>query len=143
MKPVVLTATLPALLLLLSCGNGEGVNKAASAVAAPQRAPASLTPQQSRARDGEIVQELQGKTARVELADGRTLFVQHNADGTARLTGAGLSPMTGRWFVAQQELCFDWPERPRECWPYTSPAQPGETVRSRSDQGQEIRTTLQ
>lgn len=89
-----------------------------------------------------LAPELVGRTARVELADGRTILVRYNADGTAIMTGpAGLN-LTGRWFVASEELCFDWPGQPRECWPYPAPAQPGQTVTSRSDRGQVIRTTL-
>ena len=93
--------------------------------------------------DPEIVEGLSGRTARVELADGRTIFVTHRVDGTARMTGENTTEMEGRWSVSGGQLCFDWPEQARECWPYAGPLEPGIPVRSTSDRGQIITTTLQ
>jgi len=96
----------------------------------------------SQPTDPQIVEGLSGRTARVESADGRIIYVTHNPDGTARMTGGGLD-MSGRWSVANGQLCFDWGNQPRECWPYAGPLQPGIPVRSTSDRGQIITTTLQ
>lgn len=93
--------------------------------------------------DPEIVEGLSGRTARVELADGRTIFVTHRVDGTARMTGDQMKDIEGRWSVSNGQLCFDWPDQPRECWPYAGPLEPGEPVKSTSDRGQIITTTLQ
>ncbi|WP_106639518.1 hypothetical protein [Allosphingosinicella vermicomposti] len=92
--------------------------------------------------DPEIVQGLSGRTARVTLADGRVIDVVHNMDGTARMTDSAGLDKTGRWSVTNGQLCFDWPGQPRECWPYGGPLTPGKTVKSTSDRGQMISTTL-
>ncbi|QPQ55415.1 hypothetical protein IC614_02045 [Allosphingosinicella flava] len=92
--------------------------------------------------DPEIVEGLSGRTARVQLADGRTLLVTHHRDGTAHMTGDGGLDMTGRWSVSNGQLCFDWTGQPRECWPYGGPLTPGEKVQSTSSRGQIITTTL-
>jgi len=89
-----------------------------------------------------LAPELIGRTAQVHLLDGRTILVRYNIDGSAHMTGPQGLNMKGEWFVAFKKLCFEWPGMPRECWPYPSSPATGERVKSQSDRGQVIRTTL-
>ena len=134
----------PILILALGAGcNREQADPAATAANRSNDINSSATAQMAPPpTDPQIVEGLSGRTARVELADGRTIFVTHNPDGTARMTGEGLD-MIGRWSVSQGRLCFDWQGQPRECWPYAGPLQPGVGVQSTSHRGQVITTMLQ
>ena len=132
------TATALALILSAACSRQPENTAARNDAGANETAPARLA---AAPTDPQIVEGLSGRTARVELADGRIIHVTHNRDGTARMTGKDLD-MTGTWSVADGKLCFDWPKEPKECWPYAGPLKPGQTVRSTSDRGQVITTTL-
>lgn len=133
-----LTATSALILVALAGCDRQSASNAAEVAPANQVADVSAqTPS-----DPEIVQGLSGRTARVTLADGRVIDVVHNMDGTARMTDSAGLDKTGRWSVTSGQLCFDWPGQPRECWPYGGPLTPGQTVRSTSDRGQMISTTL-
>jgi hypothetical protein len=90
---------------------------------------------------------------RYDLGDelvGRSMTVQAPA-GTTRLRFRGDGSVTaafgerrtqGSWRVGDDRLCFTWAQNFRECWPYTRPFVRGETMRIRSDRGNEIRVTL-
>jgi hypothetical protein len=133
-----LIVSIAALAALSGCNRtAEGANN--SVADTPGNTTAAV---QSQPTDPQIVEGLSGRTSRVELADGRVLQVSHNVDGTAHMTDDQGLDMVGRWSVTQGKLCFDWPEQPRECWPYGGPLTPGQTVRSTSDRGQVITTTL-
>lgn len=126
-----------AAVVLAGCMNAQPENKVAGYQSEEQLEQAAERP-----ASAQLAPELLGRTARVELADGRIIQVTHNRDGTARLIGSDGLSLTGQWFVAFGKLCFEWPDMPRECWPYPTALRPGETVTSTSDLGQVIRTTL-
>lgn len=130
-----------ALILVALAGCDRRADNHAEAADSPAQ-PAAAAAAAGRPTDPEIVQGLSGRTARVTLADGRVIEVSHNVDGTARMRSDDGLDETGRWSVSQGKLCFDWPGQERECWPYGGPLIPGETVRSTSDRGQVITTTL-
>lgn len=133
-KPMI--GTVLTLILAAGCDRQEPASAPVNDVAATNDASAE------QPSDPQIVEGLAGRTARVVLADGRTIMVTHERDGTARMTGEDGLEMTGRWSVTNGQLCFDWTGQPRECWPYGGPLTPGQTVRSSSDRGQVITTTL-
>jgi hypothetical protein len=55
----------------------------------------------------------------------------------------GSSEIVGSWVSTGTQLCFAWAGSSRECWPYTQPLVPGETVTLTSDRGNVVRVTLQ
>lgn len=133
-----LTGTAVLLFALAGCEQQRADNRVEAVNSSNQQTAADT----GRPTDPEIVQGLSGRTARVTLADGRVIEVSHNVDGTARMRSDNGLDETGRWSVSRGQLCFDWPGQQRECWPYGGPLTPGETVRSTSDRGQIITTTL-
>jgi hypothetical protein len=66
--------------------------------------------------------------------EGAVNIIRMNANGTATATVDGNNQMvTGRWGMRGQQLCFAWPVRGTECWPYPAAMQVGQTVRLTSD----------
>ena len=48
----------------------------------------------------------------------------------------------GSWAVGDDRLCFTWAQNFRKCWPCTRPFERGETVRIRSDRGNDVQVML-
>ena len=48
----------------------------------------------------------------------------------------------GRWWFANNQLCFSWPTRGQECWAYPAALQRGQTTTLTSDRGQSVRVTM-
>ena len=83
--------------------------------------------------------ELVGRSVTVQAPAGTTRL---SFRGDGRVTAAfGERRTQGGWAVRNDRLCFTWGNF-RECWPYTRPFVRGETVRIRSDRGNDVRVTL-
>lgn len=85
---------------------------------------------------------LVGHTVHSVAPDGTMTMVTFEADGVAHLM-AGNQHVTGAWTLANNQLCFDWPGRARECWPWDGSLRPGVTVTVTSDQGNTRQVTLE
>ena len=85
--------------------------------------------------------ELVGRTARLVPAQGQASTLYFGDKGIVRST-FGRRTATGRWWVRNRQLCFQWARSFRECWPYPAPFRPGQTVRIKSDRGNVVRVTL-
>ncbi|HWH22499.1 MAG TPA: hypothetical protein VNT25_04300 [Allosphingosinicella sp.] len=70
--------------------------------------------------------EITGHAVRVE-ANGQTNTVHFDPGGTARIEGANGQWVQGNWFVENQMLCLQTPTA-RECWPYRTAFQAGQSV---------------
>ena len=86
--------------------------------------------------------DMVGRSVRAVAADGSVSVVRFEAGGVAQLT-AGEQAVTGAWSLTGEQLCFDWPGQPRECWPWTGDLEPGVTVSATSDQGETVQVTLE
>ena len=85
--------------------------------------------------------ELAGRSMSLLASNGARTTLSFRRDGrvTARF---GERRTQGRWAVERRRLCFTWARGFRECWPYRRPFVRGETVRLRSDRGNQVRVTL-
>ena len=84
-------------------------------------------------------EELIGRSMTVQAPNGRTtLSFRRDGRVTARF---GERRTQGRWAMERRRLCFMWGSF-RECWPYRRPFERGETVRIRSDRGNNVQVTL-
>jgi hypothetical protein len=86
--------------------------------------------------------ELIGRSIRLETAAGQASTLRFGDNGVVRAQ-FGSREITGSWVATGTQLCFAWAGSSRECWPYTQPLVPGETVTLTSDRGNVVRVTLQ
>lgn len=80
-----------------------------------------------------------GQTVRVETANGQSsrLTFRRNGVVTARFASSSVS---GRWELRGDDLCFQWANAPRECWPGALPFERrAKTIRS--DRGNTVQVT--
>ena len=85
---------------------------------------------------------LVGHSIRAVAADGTVSVVHFEAGGVAHLDTGGQHIM-GAWALEGDQLCFDWPDQARECWPWDGALEPGVTVSATSDQGDTVLVTLE
>jgi len=85
---------------------------------------------------------LVGHSVRSVAPDGTTTMVHFEADGVAHLM-AGSQHIAGTWALENNQLCFEWPGRARECWPWDGSLRPGVSVSVTSDQGNTRQVTLE
>lgn len=85
--------------------------------------------------------ELVGRSVHVDAASGQGADIRFLPDGVAEAEFGGRTTR-GNWVATGSQLCFSWAGRSRECWPYTAPFEPGETVTLTSDRGNVVRVTL-
>ena len=85
---------------------------------------------------------LVGHSVRSVAEDGTTTIVSFEANGVAHLM-VGNQHITGAWSLQNNQLCFDWPGRARECWPWDGSLRPGVTVTATSDQGNTRQVTVE
>lgn len=71
--------------------------------------------------------ELRGATVQVGFADGVTNTVNFNPDGTATIIGRNGETVNANWFLDGQQLCLQTGTG-RECWPYSTALQTGQSV---------------
>lgn len=80
---------------------------------------------------------------RATQTTGASNTIHLSPDGTAHAVIDGTNQaVPGRWGIRGRELCFNWPVRGTECWPYASAMQVGQTVRLTSDRGVTADITL-
>ena len=84
---------------------------------------------------------LAGSTLRMTATNGAVTTLRFRGDGTVSAR-FGRGTLEGRWRVADRRLCFDWPNAPRECWPYREPFERGRTRTITSDRGNVVRVTM-
>jgi hypothetical protein len=89
---------------------------------------------------GQPGRELHGQTLRVQAANGATSTMTFRDDSTVQAQ-FGRNLVTGRWFVREQRLCFNWSGAPQECWPYQGAFPRNRTVTLTSDRGNYVRVT--
>lgn len=74
---------------------------------------------------------------------GGTNTIHLSPDGTAHAVIEGTNQaVPGHWGIKGRELCFNWPVRGTECWPYASAMRIGQTVRLTSNRGVTADVTL-
>ncbi len=81
-----------------------------------------------------------GQTLRVDAANGASSRMTFRHDGvvTARF---GSQSVNGRWEMSGPDLCFNWGNAPRECWPMQGPFVRGRTQTITSSRGNRVQVT--
>ena len=66
------------------------------------------------------------------------------ADGGRVSAAFARGRSSGRWWVRDRQLCFEWGGQAttRECWPYARPFRTGQTRTVTSSRGNVVRVTL-
>lgn len=85
--------------------------------------------------------ELYGKVLKVERGDG-TFYVRHKRGGIAEVTTPAGRDVTGRWRLADGNICYDFAAKLAECWSYRGPLRTGKAVGSVASDGRKARITL-
>jgi hypothetical protein len=87
--------------------------------------------------------ELVDHDVRIEAPGGSVTMLHFNGDGSVVGDAGGGLRANGRWSATGGQICFDWPSRPRDCWPYSQPLRPGLTVTLSGADGGSAQVTLQ
>ncbi len=85
--------------------------------------------------------ELVGQTLRMETERGQVSRLHFRNDGSVRAM-FGRNSVDGRWELRGRTLCFHWQGASRECWPYRSRFERGQTRHLTSDRGNRVSVTL-
>ena len=87
--------------------------------------------------------ELIGRDARLVTNNGQASTLRFGQGGAVRAL-FGKNEVAGRWWAANERLCFEWggQARTRECWPYEAPFRRGQTRTITSDKGNKVQVTL-
>ncbi len=87
--------------------------------------------------------ELIGRSARLVTNNGQASTLRFEPAGRVRAL-FGKNEVGGRWWTANERLCFEWggQARTRECWPYQAPFRRGQTRTITSDRGNKVQVTL-
>lgn len=82
--------------------------------------------------DWPLGSELRGSTIQVDFPTGDVNTLQLYPDGTASIQGRNGQTVPAQWSVEGQQLCLAAGGE-RECWPYATAFQQGQTVTLTSD----------
>ena len=81
-----------------------------------------------------------GQTLRVDAANGASSRMSFRPDGVV-VASFGSQSVNGRWEMSGQDLCFNWGNAPRECWPLQGPFVRGRTQTITSTRGNRVQVT--
>lgn len=81
-----------------------------------------------------------GQTLQVVAANGASSRMSFRDNGTVTAS-FGSRSIEGRWELAGDNLCFNWGNAPRECWPMQGPLVRGRTQTITSTRGNTVRVT--
>ena len=81
-----------------------------------------------------------GQTLQVVAANGASSRMNFRQDGVVTAT-FGSRSIDGRWELSGEDLCFNWGDAPRECWPMQGPFVRGRTQTITSTRGNIVRVT--
>ncbi|WP_166042485.1 hypothetical protein [Sphingosinicella sp. YJ22] len=81
-----------------------------------------------------------GQTLRVDAANGASSRMSFRQDGVV-VASFGSQSVNGRWEMSGQDLCFNWGNAPRECWPLQGPFVRGRTQTITSTRGNRVQVT--
>lgn len=87
--------------------------------------------------------QLSGQTVRSVTPAGQVTVQHFAADGTVHNISGADPAVVGRWTVIDDEVCFDWPGRARDCWSVGTPLRRDRAVGARSRDGRTAQVTLQ
>lgn len=85
--------------------------------------------------------DLTGRSMTVVDASGATHTIHYDAENVVRAV-AGDQTATGRWEVADGQLCFEFPGEARDCWPWDGDFPTGQAVPVTSPKGDAYIITL-
>ena len=94
----------------------------------------------AQSADWPLGSELRGASAQVEFASGVVNNVNFHPDGTATVQGPSGAQVNANWYVQGQSLCLQTGTG-RECWPYQTAFQTGQSLTLTSDCGATSRWT--
>ncbi|HEY0114088.1 MAG TPA: hypothetical protein VGB54_00055 [Allosphingosinicella sp.] len=81
-----------------------------------------------------------GQTLQVIAANGAESRMQFRPNGEV-VAAFGERSIIGTWEREGGDLCFQWGNAARECWPYSRPFERGETITVTSSRGNVVRVT--
>ncbi|MFN3725635.1 MAG: hypothetical protein ACK4SZ_04945 [Allosphingosinicella sp.] len=81
-----------------------------------------------------------GQTLQVVAANGASSRMSFRQDGVVTAS-FGSRSITGRWEMSGEDLCFNWGNAPRECWPLQGPFVRGRTQTITSTRGNRVQVT--
>ena len=81
-----------------------------------------------------------GQTLQVVAANGASSRMSFRQDGIVTAS-FGSRSINGRWQMSGGDLCFNWGEAPRECWPLQGPFVRGRTQTITSTRGNRVQVT--
>lgn len=81
-----------------------------------------------------------GQTLQVVAANGASSRMSFRQDGVV-VASFGSRSINGRWEMSGQDLCFNWGNAPRECWPMQGPFVRGRTQTITSTRGNSVQVT--
>lgn len=81
-----------------------------------------------------------GQTLQVIAANGASSRMTFRGDGVVTAS-FGSQSINGRWEMSGGDLCFNWGNAPRECWPMQGPFVRGRTQTIMSTRGNRVQVT--
>ena len=81
-----------------------------------------------------------GQTFQVVAANGASSRMTFRPNGVVTAS-FGSQSITGRWEMSGGDLCFNWGNAPRECWPIQGPLVRGRTQTITSTRGNRVQVT--
>ncbi|HEY0326862.1 MAG TPA: hypothetical protein VGC46_12925 [Allosphingosinicella sp.] len=81
-----------------------------------------------------------GQTLQVVAANGAASRMTFRQNGVVSAS-FGSQSVNGRWEMSGQDLCFNWGNAPRECWPMQGPFVRGRTQTIVSTRGNRVQVT--
>lgn len=81
-----------------------------------------------------------GQTLQVVAANGASSRMSFRPNGVVTAS-FGSQSIAGRWEMSGENLCFNWGNAPRECWPLQGPLVRGRTQTITSTRGNRVQVT--
>ena len=88
------------------------------------------------------VTDLTGRQMTVVDAGGARTTIRFEAEGVARVRSPA-GEETGRWTIADQQLCFEFESEAPDCWPWDGSMPEGRAVPAAHADGRAVLVTLE
>lgn len=90
----------------------------------------------------EPITDLTGRQMRVVTGDGTVVTLRFAAEGVLNVSSPA-GEETGQWALAENELCFIFPEEEPDCWPWKPEMPVGQPVAATNADGVSVLVTLE